>query len=442
MTNKVYLTQIQTQSLLKRFSHFELSYETIAHKKVFDSYNIGLAIPNGKKFFAWFTFYNDKDVCYIMEINREKKITSIQIIDTPFDKSLSLGTILYGTIVPSSINSKVEDEKNYSKLLESLSSPLSTPPLLQNKEIFLIEEIYYFKGIHLKNMTFGEKLGYIEQLFIQKLLIQRFGFSNLIFALPFIWCIKQTLSIPSSSPEFSVSDTSATPPLLQTLSIPSSSPRQVCEFSVSDTSATPPLLQTTESDIFTEFEQLKKQIPYIVHHIQLRQLTKINPYLNIPLNTILSRMNQREKEKSIIPPSICIHKPKFTMDYNKPQYKYPTVFKVIPDIQYDIYHLYAYGKNKESIYYNTAYIPNIEKSVFMNNLFRNIRENKNLDYIEESDDEEDFETIALDKYVDLNKVYNISCIFNQKFKRWVPYQVVSKETKIVHISKLVNENIL
>ena len=35
----------------------------------------------------------------------------------------------------------------------------------------------------------------------------------------------------------------------------------------------------------------------------------------------------------------------------------------------------------------------------MNNIFRNIKENTNLDALEESDDEEEFENISLDKYV-------------------------------------------
>jgi hypothetical protein len=56
----------------------------------------------------------------------------------------------------------------------------------------------------------------------------------------------------------------------------------------------------------------------------------------------------------------------------------------------------------------------------MNSLFRNIRENNNLDLIEESDDEDDFIDTRLDKYVDLNKKIQISCYYNKKFRKWVP----------------------
>ena len=58
----------------------------------------------------------------------------------------------------------------------------------------------------------------------------------------------------------------------------------------------------------------------------------------------------------------------------------------------------------------------------MNNIFRIIKENKNLDYLEESDDEEEFENINLDKYVDLNKKYIMKCEYNFNFKKWIPLE--------------------
>jgi hypothetical protein len=111
---------------------------------------------------------------------------------------------------------------------------------------------------------------------------------------------------------------------------------------------------------------------------------------------------------------------------------------VIADIQFDIYHLFAYGKSKSLVYYNVAYIPDYKTSIFMNSLFRNIRENKNLDYIEESDDEEDFENVAEDKYVDVNKTMLIECMFHPKFKKWVPKRVMPPNSMVIHISKIAN----
>jgi hypothetical protein len=124
-------------------------------------------------------------------------------------------------------------------------------------------------------------------------------------------------------------------------------------------------------------------------------------------------------------PATDVFVSRYIPEYGKPQYRFPTVFRVIADVQYDIYHLYACGPNTQSpntaqntyrkpstrnfVYYDVAYIPNYEKSVFMNGLFRNIRENRNLDYIEESDEDEDFENTREDKYVDLTKELYIEC---------------------------------
>ena len=124
------------------------------------------------------------------------------------------------------------------------------------------------------------------------------------------------------------------------------------------------------------------------------------------------------------------------MDFSKPQYRMAAVFQVTADIQFDIYHLFAYGKNKLPVYYNVAYVPNYKSSVFLNGLFRNIRENRNLDYIEESEDEDEFENIKEDKYVNINKILLMECVFNNKFKRWIPLRVVDKYSKVVHISQL------
>ena len=75
----------------------------------------------------------------------------------------------------------------------------------------------------------------------------------------------------------------------------------------------------------------------------------------------------------------------------------------------------------------------------MNSLFRNIRENKNLDYIEESDDEADFQDVNPNKYVDTDKTIKMECMFHTKFKRWIPIKCADKFNKVIHISRLVKD---
>jgi hypothetical protein len=59
----------------------------------------------------------------------------------------------------------------------------------------------------------------------------------------------------------------------------------------------------------------------------------------------------------------------------------------------------------------------------MNKLFRNIKENDNLDALEESDDEEEFENELTNKFVYLDKSYKMICQYNNKFKKWLPIKI-------------------
>jgi hypothetical protein len=96
------------------------------------------------------------------------------------------------------------------------------------------------------------------------------------------------------------------------------------------------------------------------------------------------------------------------------------VMKVKADINADIYHLYAL----DDTLIGTATIPSYKCSVMMNALFRHIKENANLDLLEESDDEEEFENNQNDKFVDLDKTILMECVYQKKFQRWQPMKVV------------------
>ena len=102
------------------------------------------------------------------------------------------------------------------------------------------------------------------------------------------------------------------------------------------------------------------------------------------------------------------------------------VFQVKADLQNDIYNLYAL--NNDLYLHDTAYIQDYTTSVMMNAIFRNIKENVNLDALEESDDEEEFQNDKIDKYVDLNKAYFMTCSFNYKFKKWMPVRIEENAT--------------
>jgi hypothetical protein len=119
---------------------------------------------------------------------------------------------------------------------------------------------------------------------------------------------------------------------------------------------------------------------------------------------------------------------------NNNEKNYGCNFKVTACINQDIYNLFILENNKET-FYDYALIDSYKTSVFMNGLFRKIKENKNIDLLEESDCEEEFENITLEKYVDLNKSYIIECIYNKKFKKWIPMNL-AKNNYIIDKNKL------
>ena len=107
------------------------------------------------------------------------------------------------------------------------------------------------------------------------------------------------------------------------------------------------------------------------------------------------------------------------------------VFNVKPHIQNDIYMLHTYHNSKDDYYYDLAYIPTYTTSVMMNSIFRNIKENANLDKLEESDSEEEFENDNIDKFVYLDKSCYMVCVYNAKFKKWVPIKIAEKGAKVI-----------
>ena len=108
-----------------------------------------------------------------------------------------------------------------------------------------------------------------------------------------------------------------------------------------------------------------------------------------------------------------------------------TIFKVKAELTADTYSLYSLADNK---YVGTAMVPTYKCSVMLNSLFRSIKENANLDLLEESDDESEFENTNLDKFVDLEKTIQMECVFSKKFQKW---EIVKGQNEIGHKMKLV-----
>lgn len=155
-----------------------------------------------------------------------------------------------------------------------------------------------------------------------------------------------------------------------------------------------PMMKTSYVDMMKEIEVL----PYKIKYIQYQNFENTN------INDVI----------------LTLYKKKYYNEYVNAKINKRFIFNVKPDLQYDIYHLYI--ENNE--YYDFAYIPDFKTSVMMNAIFRNIKENRNLDLLEESDNEDEFEDDNIDKFVFLNKECKMECIYNEKFKKWAPITIV------------------
>jgi len=159
------------------------------------------------------------------------------------------------------------------------------------------------------------------------------------------------------------------------------------------------------------------------------------PYMSIDMDDCM-RMN------NLIPyRGYCIQHKKYSWNNKKIHFSFikntinttsansSIYMTVVADTQNDVYHSYCIGDENP---YAVLYIPDIKTSMMMNKLYRNIKENDNLDALEESDDDEDFENVDEDKYILKNKKYVIECAFNAKFKKWYPVRL--SKNKSCHTS--------
>ena len=310
------LSKDEKNMVLSRFPEINLFYNKNIYRKVYaDYYSI---IPKGPKAILWFTYIHKKNVCLLLHLDNKDNIKFIEKIVMCFDKKLSYGTIIYGTVI-----------KSY------------------KQNIFCCENIHYCKGKNIEKIKNIQKLTIFNNLFSQEL-------------------SQKTYTTKSIKPVL-------------------------------------PLMDTNYENII----KLANNVNYSVYGVKY---SKNN--FDIGIERIV--VNQ----------------------------KLEGVFKVVPHINSDIYHLYCL-KDMKDHFVGNAMIQTYKKSVFMNNIFRNIKENTNLDYLEESDDEEEFENIDPCKFLKTNKDIFMRCIYNNKFKKWEPIEKTlstEKYTNFYTIKKFVLHN--
>jgi len=198
-----------------------------------------------------------------------------------------------------------------------------------------------------------------------------------------------------------------------------------------------------------ELARRASTVPYTISAVQFKLFNRTNNYLFMPYkNYVADRGPKTVPILSVpiqVPPilQVPIPVPQQVKQQQVPvQVKRPTnkevVFLVKADIQNDIYNLYSLTPDQTEEQHSTAHIPDFTTSVMMNKLFRNIKENQNLDALEESDDEEEFENERADKFVYLDRSLKMVCQFNHKFKKWSPIKIADKNSRVIASSEAKN----
>ena len=78
----------------------------------------------------------------------------------------------------------------------------------------------------------------------------------------------------------------------------------------------------------------------------------------------------------------------------------------------------------------TAAVPSYARSVALNRIFRNVRENENLDLLEESEDEEIFQSVGPGRYVDLQKCVRMVCTRVPRYPRLEPVRAAAPDASL------------
>ena len=180
--------------------------------------------------------------------------------------------------------------------------------------------------------------------------------------------------------------------------------------------------------ICSDFTVLLKEIhylPYKISQIKFRFFQKNNSRKIMTMNYYKPTLHTNNIKSNT---NLCIAQ--------KPKHTNSVIFKITADIEPDIYNLFI-NKDGNDEYYDIVFIPDYKTSVLMNNLFRNIKENDNLDAIEESDDETEFEDDRDDKFVYLNRSCKMNCRYNYKFKKWYPVSLANETDVIVSANQLI-----
>ena len=357
--------EIAIEQKVKNIPSFELSYETsLPHRKVYqeEEGRGGVGAPSAPP--EQLGLFIPKSKKYLVWFTFVEDQDVAILIELGRDKKPQQCKIMKGLVFDPNGPELAQGTILYGSLFYKT----------ENMVYFIIEDLILHRSILMRKLCFGDKLAILERIFEKREITREFSGpeDGIQYAFTFPICFNGTHREPTA-------------------------------------------------------EEMA-QVPYPIHHVQYRLFDRIVPYVNVIVQSRAGEIvhrNFRERPFGAVatvppaPPRIGV---RTGVKYQRePQGKERDIFIVRADLQSDLYILTHPIGTYEPDY---AYIPNYRVSVFMNGLFRRIKENTNLDLIEESDDDEELMDTRADKFVDLNKEYRMECMYHKKFKRWIPLRIV------------------
>ena len=389
-------TEQETNAILTNFPQINMKCcnENIAKFHIDDinkmsNYDFYTAVPEGKKYIIWFTSYNNKKACFLLTFSY-KKLKIYKKIFVPFTHEL-INTVFRGT------NFYIKGKQN---------------------SYITLEDVLFYKENDVSRLTEIEKFNIFQTVF-----------NNKNFTLPF------TNAYANYNNNTSSNNIIGLPLINKDITV-----------LTKEIELLPYKVDVILCKNFNDNNEKSEKIKYIktqsetqIDNKEKQSKVDIFDIINkVPSKKPPSYLEESKTSYNTAKQAYNTSKPLYNT--TKPSYNKEHVFIVKPNIQNDIYNLYMLSDDsKTEKFYDTAYIPNYSTSVMMNKLFRNIKENDNLDRLEESDDEDEFENENIDKFVYLEKTYPMICKYNYKFKKWYPVSLANKDAKIVNSAELQNK---
>ena len=366
-------TPEEKMQFLNLLPPLELSYEHKLHKKVYSP--LYYIVPKGPKALVWYTYWRDQNVCLLIKLNERGNYSDVQLFSTVFTDELALGTIIYGTTFFLSSNT-----------MQSNTQVQQTH--MQSNTYFTCEKLYYYKGNNVVKKTYQERLQLLLDMFTTQVEQIAYAPNSLIVGLPII-CETYEEALTQLEQPYKTYGIAA-----------------MGHGTTGNASAFAPTTNATATNAPTSFAPT-------TNATVTNAPTSFATVTNAP-TSFATATNAHIKQNATAT----------NTSYGK------AVFKIKAGLAADNYQLYTL----EDKFYDTALVPTYKCSVLLNGLFRNIKENANLDLLEESDDEEEFENTQIDKFVDLEKTVIMECVYNKRFKKWQPLKTT--QARIISFKEL------